>query len=93
MTMFIVYTIVLLVVQVCLFLSLPKILQKIITFSILGGTIVNFIFSYYILYFVGQGNTIGCANLCASILFSAVLVYKRKELYGKVNTSNQYNIE
>ena len=82
MTMFIVYTIVLLIVQICLFISLPKILQKIIAFSILGGTIINFIFSYYILYFVGQGNTIGCANLCASVLFSVFLIYKHKELYA-----------
>lgn len=93
MAMFLTYTIVLLIVQTALFISLPRFLQKIITWSILGGTIANFILSYYILMFVGQGNAIGCANLAASVLFTGVLYWKRNELYGKAKETNSGYIE
>lgn len=78
---FIIISLVLFVVQLGLFLSLPYRLQAFIAGNVLLGTSINWTFSGLILHFTGAGTFVGLCNLCGS-LFLAVALWAYKHMKG-----------
>lgn len=76
--MFIVLTLIMGLIQVAIFKSLPKFLKNILSLNIFMGMLVNFLLSGVILFFTGVGNLVGFLNLAGSVLFGIWLGFYRK---------------
>ena len=77
---FLIVSLILFVVQLGLFLSLPDRLQACIAGNVLLGTTINWTFSGLILHFTGMGTFVGLCNLCGSVFLAVALwVYKRRK--------------
>lgn len=67
------------VVQIAIFLSLPKWLKRLFASVLLLGVFINFMLSGIILVFTSAGLLAGTGNLGGSVIFGIFLeVYRRK---------------
>lgn len=78
-------TVIMAIVQISMFKSLPNVLKKLFASLMLLAVIVNFIFSSVILSFTSAGLFAGLSNLAGSVIFGIYLVaYKNKHQIGKL---------
>jgi len=78
--LFIIFVFTMTVIQIAMFLALPKWIKLLMCLNKITGAVINFILSSVILAFTGVAVLAGISNLFASVLFGIFLYFYIKSI-------------